>query len=102
MYQIRANIQLSDKNRQQKISGNSYRPLLYFSDSIIRSGLIVLENYDYLEMDKSYENILLKIYFYKDLDCSKEFFIGRKFELREGSLSIGDGIITEIIGDYLK
>ena len=99
MYQIRANIQLNDKHRKQKISGDTYRPLLYFSDTVIRSGLIVLETHEFLEMSEYYKNILIKIYFYEDLNCEREFFIGREFELKEGSVLIGDGIITEVIGE---
>jgi hypothetical protein len=99
MYNLRANIQLSNKYRKSDIKGNEYRPLLHFSDKIIRSGLIDLEYRDKLEMNKSYKNILFKIYFYLDLDCSLEFQIGRKFKIAEGSTIIGYGEIVENIGE---
>jgi hypothetical protein len=44
---------------------------------------------------------LIKIYFYKDLDVEKEFFVGRSFIMSEGGFEtgfIGKGVITEIIG----
>jgi|GEM_PF-4647373 len=98
MYQIRASIHLNDEHRKDPIRGTAYRPLLYFSDSIIRSGLLDIEDKPFLEMGKFYENILFKIYFHLDLDCEKEFFIGRKFDLAEGSVLIGSGEITDIVG----
>lgn len=98
MYLIRANIHLNNEHRKEPISGTVYRPLLYFSSSIIRSGLMDLEDKSSLEMDKSYENILFKIYFYSDIDCEKEFFIGRKFDIAEGSNLIGLGEIVDVIG----
>ncbi len=63
MYHFKANIHLSDENRTQEIKGDNYRPLLYFSNTIIRSGLMDFKNMAYLEMGKSYYNILFKIYF---------------------------------------
>ena len=98
MYLFKANIHLSDKNRTKEIKGNNYRPLLYFSNTVIRSGLIDLEERLSLEMNKPYNNVLFKIYFYEDLDVENEFFIGREFEILEGSTFIGSGIISEIIG----
>lgn len=98
MYQIRANIHLKNEHRKDPIGGIVYRPLLYFSNSLIRSGLMDIEDNSSLEMDKSHENILFKIYFYSDLDCEKEFFIGRKFDIAEGSNVIGLGEIVDVIG----
>lgn len=98
MYHFKANIHLSNENRTQEIKGNIYRPLLYFSNTIIRSGLMDLKNMAYLEMGKSYDNILFKIYFYDDLDVENEFFIDREFKILEGRTFIGSGVISEIIG----
>ena len=53
-----------------------------------------------LEMDQSYEDIVIKVYFYKDLEIEKEFFVGRTFIMAEGGKAvIGEGIITEVIGE---
>ena len=49
-------------------------------------------------MNKSYDNVLFKIYFYEDLEVENEFFIGRLFNILEGSTFIGSGVISEIIG----
>jgi hypothetical protein len=98
VYLIRANIKLNNEHRKEPISGTVYRPLLYFSNLIIRSGLMDIEDKSFLEMDKFYENILFKIYFYSDLDCEKEFFMGRKFDIAEGSNVIGIGEIIAVIG----
>lgn len=98
MYLFKANIHLSDENRKQEIKGKSYRPLLSFSNTVIRSGLIDLEEKLSLEMNKSYDNVLFKIYFYEDLEVENEFFIGRLFNILEGSTFIGSGVISEIIG----
>lgn len=97
-FNIIANIHLSDENRKQEIKGNNYRPLLSFSNTVIRSGLIDLEEKLSLKMNKSYDNVLFKIYFYEDLDVENEFFIGREFNILEGTTFIGSGIISEIIG----
>ncbi len=100
MFLIRADLFFDNKFRQIPITGNTYRPLLFFSDQIIRSGLIVLEADEVLEMTQSYNYRLIKIYFHKDLDTSKEFFVGRPFTMAEGGTAvIGRGVITEIIGE---
>jgi hypothetical protein len=100
MFLIKANLDFNDSKRKNPIQGDTYRPLLFFS-IIIHSGLIVLDGNEYLEMGKSYENRLIKIYFYKDLDVEKEFYVGRSFIMAEGSIEsgfIGTGIINQIIG----
>jgi hypothetical protein len=100
MFLITANLDFKDAKRKNPIQGYTYRPLLFFG-TIIRSGLIVLDGNEYLEMGENYENRLIKIYFYKDLDVEKEFYVGRSFKMAEGSIQsgfIGTGIITEIIG----
>ncbi|MEY3240022.1 MAG: hypothetical protein RIR11_1460 [Bacteroidota bacterium] len=100
MLLIKANLDFNDAKRKNPIQGDTYRPLLFFG-TIIRSGLIVLDGNECLEMGKSYENRLIKIYFYKDLDVEKEFFVGRSFIMSEGGFEtgfIGKGVITEIIG----
>jgi translation elongation factor EF-Tu-like GTPase len=98
MYLFKANINLSDEYRKQEIKGNHYRPLLSFSNTVIRSGLIDLEDKPYLEMNKSYDDILFKIYFHEDLDVENEFFVGREFRILEGNTFIGSGIISKVIG----
>lgn len=100
MFLIRADIELDNKFRTIPITGNVYRPLLFFSDNIIRSGLLVLDEGEILEMNKAYRNRLIKIYAYKDLDILKTFYVGREFIMAEGgSAVIGKGKITEIIGE---
>ena len=75
MYHFKANIHLSDEYRKQEIRGSDYRPLLSFSSTIIRSGLIDLQNIPFLEMSKPCDNLLFKIYFYEDLDVENEFLL---------------------------
>ncbi len=99
MFLIRANIQFSNQFRKENIIADIYRPLLFFSKTVIRTSSIDFEGRQYFEMDKSYERVLLKIYFYSDLDCKKEFYIGREFAIGEGTDKIGLGVIVEIIGD---
>ena len=100
MYLFKANLAFQNDFRQKPITGNPYRPLLYFSNNVIRSGLLVLEKDEVFEMDQSYSDRLIKIYFYKDLDVEKEFFVGRAFTMAEGGTAIiGQGVITEVIGE---
>lgn len=99
MFIIKANIQFIDKYRQSAIRGNTYRPLLYFDNYVIRSGLIFIDNNELLHMDKSYNNRLIGIYFYKDLDYINIFKVGETFEIKEGTVLIGFGEITEVIGE---
>ena len=101
MFLLKANLDLTEKYRKRPIQGQTYRPILYFSNTCRRSGLIVLEPDEQLDMTLSYNDRLIKIYTHEDLDTNKEFFIGRQFIMAEGSpLSglIGQGVITEIIG----
>ncbi len=100
MFLIKADLSFDNKFRQVPITGNTYRPLLFFSDKVIRSGLIVLEVDEVLEMTQSYENRLIKTYFHKDLNTDQEFFVGRSFIMAEGGTAIiGRGVISEIIGE---
>ncbi len=87
-----------DTNRQTPIVGDSYRPLLHLPNNIIRSGLVFINKFEQLEMDKYYENRLIGIYFYKDIDVQKVFAVGTIFKLAEGTTLIGEGVITECLG----
>ena len=99
MFVIKADIQLTDQSRKNPIQGNTYRPMLFFSDTIIRSGLLVLEPGELLEMTGHYKNRTIKIYFHEDLDTEKEFYPGCEFTLRAGgSALIGKGIVTAVPG----
>ena len=100
MFLIKADLTLSNEHREDPISGETYRPLLFFSNKVIRSGLLVLGENTSLQMDQAYKDILIKIYFHKDLDTTKEFYVGREFVLAEGGRAkIGTGIITEVFGE---
>ena len=99
MFSIKADLQFSNTRRKRPISGEPYRPILFFSEGLNRSGLIVLAPGEQLEMDQAYPDRLIKIYFYKDLDVTKEFYPGRPFVMGEGGAPIGRGVITEIIGE---
>lgn len=100
MYSIIANIVLENEHRKTPIQGNAYRPLLFFSKDLVRSGLLVLDENEILEMDRAYDKRLIKLYFYKDLDTEREFYVGRTFTMAEGgSAVIGKGVITEVIGE---
>lgn len=101
MFLIRVNLTLTNQFRKTPIRGNSYRPLLYFSNQLIRSGLLVIDEGEELKMDQKYDNRLIKIYVYRDLDTKGEFFVGRTFILSEGGTAgiIGEGVITEVIGE---
>lgn len=98
MFLIKADISLTNENRKPPIKGDSYRPLLYLPNNVIRSGLIFIDKNEVLEMTESYSNRLIGIYFYKDLDIDKIFKLGAVFNLVEGSKIIGIGKITEVIG----
>ena len=68
--------------------------------NVVRSGLFILDEGEMLQMDNAYKNRLLKLYFYKDLDVNKEFFVGKEFFIAEGArYLIGKGVITAIIGE---
>lgn len=100
MFAFKADIQLTNEYRKTPIQGNTYRPLLFFSDTVVRSGLVVLAENEVLQMDEAYKDRLLKLYFYKDLDVDKEFFVGREFFMGESAKNlIGKGVITAIIGE---
>lgn len=99
MFYFRANIELTDEFRNTPIKGDSYRPLLFFPNNITRSGLILLRESEQLEMNGFYENRLIGIYFYKDLDTNNVFKVGTFFKLAEGIKVIGSGNITESIGE---
>lgn len=100
MFLIKADLTLSNEHGEKPISGETYRPLLFFSNKVIRSGSLLLRENTSLQMNQSYPGILIKIYFYKDLDTAEEFYVGREFVLAEGgSIKIGTGIITEVVGE---
>lgn len=100
MFLFKADLSFENTHRQTPITGNTYRPLFFFSDKVVRSGLIVLSDGESLEMTHSYKHRLVKIYFYKDLDVDGEFYAGRTFTMAEGgSAIIGRGVITEVIGE---
>lgn len=98
MYLIKANIQLIDALRQRPLQGETCRPLLFFADNIIRSGLIFIQKEELLSMTEYYENRLIGIYFYKDIDYKNIFSVGAKFEIAEGTAVIGYGEIVEVVG----
>ena len=100
MFAFKADIQLTNEFRKIPIQGNTYRPLLFFGNNVVRSGLFILDEGEMLQMDNAYKNRLLKLYFYKDLDVNKEFFVGKEFFIAEsGRALIGKGVITAIIGE---
>jgi hypothetical protein len=102
MFLIKVNFTLENTFRKGAIRGDSYRPIFFFSNNLNRSGLIVLDEGEELEMTGLYENRLVKIYFHKDIDPHKEFYVGRKFIMAEGSPrigKIGEGVITDIVGE---
>ncbi len=97
MFSIKADLKFDSQERTKPISGTSYRPLLYFDQGkIVRSGLIVMEDNEVLEMHQVYNNRIINIYFYEDLE--QYFKIGQHFWMAEGSSTIGQGIIVEILG----
>ena len=97
MFDIKADIQLTNKYRKQSICGNTYRPLIFFGDGLIRSGLLKLEEEEYLEMDRAYKNRIIGIYFYDD-NFAEKIYVGQEIVLAEGPKEIGYGCITEILG----
>jgi hypothetical protein len=100
MFTFKADIVLVDVYRKTPIPGPTiYRPLLFFSDKLNRTGEIGIENGELLEMNKTYNGILITIRSYKDLDPFKEFSVGRNFILKEGVPIIGVGKITQVIGE---
>ena len=97
MFDIKADIQLTDRYRKQSIRGNTYRPLIFFGDGLIRSGLLKLAKKEYLEMNGQYRDRIIGIYFYDD-DFAEKIYVGQEIILAEGSKEIGYGRITEILG----
>ncbi len=102
MFSFKADITFVDVYRKNPVPGpTSYRPLLFFSDKLNRSGEIWIEKGELLEMNQTYKDLLITIRVYQDLDPYKEFFVGRTFVLAEGVPVIGVGKITTIIGERL-
>jgi len=100
MFSFKADITLIDVYRTKPVPGpSSYRPLLFFSNNLNRSGEIKIEEGEQLEMNKTYNDRLITIWAHKDLDPYKEFFVGRNFVLKEGVPVIGIGKITQVIGE---
>lgn len=102
MFNIKANIFFTHKRKSGPLAATSigpYRPILLFSEQVKRSGLIVIGEEELLFDHVMYEDRLIQIYFYKDLNTSKEFFAGREFLMGEGSFVVGHGVITEVLGE---
>ncbi len=100
MFNIKADfIFTKEKESGPIIDQNPFRPLLWFSGSVIRSGLVVMEEGEVLYIKHQYYNRPIGIYFYKDLDTKKEFYPGREFKMTSGLLEIGHGVITEVLGE---
>jgi hypothetical protein len=86
--------------RSNPVTGNAYQPILEFSPTLLRSGLIVLEEREVLPMGAGYRNRRIGIYSYQDIDPVKEFYVGRPFLMKEGGFAyIGQGVITGVEGE---
>ena len=99
MFYIKSNIKLTDVNRKNPLQGSTCRPLLFFSNGLIRTGLIIISPDETLDMTGIYHDRLIGIHFYKDINPFNDFVEGTGFDMREGSLLIGTGIVTECLGE---
>ncbi len=99
MFFIKADICLTDVNRKNPLQGTTCRPMLYLPNNIIRTGLLFIGGDEVLDMTKCYDDRLLGIYAYKDINPFSVFAVGTNFQLAEGSILIGNGVITKCIGE---
>ncbi|MCC6723321.1 MAG: hypothetical protein IT258_02335 [Saprospiraceae bacterium] len=100
MFVIKANLTFVNVYRSKPLAPPFYRPLLFFSDKLIRSSEIPIAENEALNLDCTYDQRIVKIPVYKDILIEKEFFVGRNFIMKEGATAVvGFGEITEILGE---
>lgn len=100
MFAFKANLTFVNVYRTNPILAPFYRPLLFFSDKLIRSSELPLNIGEKYEMDRVYLDRIIKIPIHSDIDPFLEFYVGRKFVMKEGvAVVLGVGEITQILGE---